>query len=147
MEQNNSSTNSLTSALDGGGWSTSRTVHFTLGKETRYPLYRRLDGPQCRSGQVRKISPPTGTRTLDRPAPNQSPHRLSYPGPRKVRHIIQKCSFVIYRTLQEIIAFYLITTTEVTHPKDNFNKHPPTQDISKGSHFFKNTRPLDAKCY
>jgi hypothetical protein len=26
--------------------------------ETRYPLYRRLGGPQGRSGQVRKISPP-----------------------------------------------------------------------------------------
>jgi hypothetical protein len=30
-----------------------------LGK-TRYPLYRRLGGPQGRSGQVRKISPPPG---------------------------------------------------------------------------------------
>jgi hypothetical protein len=28
--------------------------------KTRYPLYRRLDGPQDRSGQVRKISPPPG---------------------------------------------------------------------------------------
>ena len=29
----------------------------TSGK-TRYPLYRRMGGPQGRSGQVRKISPP-----------------------------------------------------------------------------------------
>ena len=28
--------------------------------KTRYPLYRRLGGPQGRSGQVRKISPPKG---------------------------------------------------------------------------------------
>ena len=28
--------------------------------KTRYPLYRRLGGPQGRSGQVRKISPPSG---------------------------------------------------------------------------------------
>ena len=28
--------------------------------KTRYPLYRRLDGPQGRSGQLRKISPPSG---------------------------------------------------------------------------------------
>ena len=28
--------------------------------KSRYPLYRRLGGPQCRSGQVRKISPPPG---------------------------------------------------------------------------------------
>jgi len=32
---------------------------FTPGK-TRYPLYRKLVGPQGRSGQVRKISPPPG---------------------------------------------------------------------------------------
>ena len=28
--------------------------------KTRYPLYRRLGGPQGRSGQVRKMSPPPG---------------------------------------------------------------------------------------
>ena len=28
--------------------------------KTRYPFYRRLDGPQGRSGQVRKISSPPG---------------------------------------------------------------------------------------
>jgi hypothetical protein len=28
--------------------------------KTRYPLYRKLSGPQGRSGQVRKISPPQG---------------------------------------------------------------------------------------
>jgi hypothetical protein len=28
--------------------------------KTLYPLYRRLGGPQTRSGQVRKISPITG---------------------------------------------------------------------------------------
>jgi hypothetical protein len=28
--------------------------------KTRYSLYRRLDGPQSRSGRVRKISPPPG---------------------------------------------------------------------------------------
>jgi hypothetical protein len=35
------------------------SCRFTSGR-TRYPLYRRLDGPQSRSGQVRKISPPPG---------------------------------------------------------------------------------------
>jgi len=28
--------------------------------KTRYPLYKRLGGPQGRSGQVRKNSPPPG---------------------------------------------------------------------------------------
>jgi hypothetical protein len=30
------------------------------GKKTQYPLYRRLGGPQGRSGRVRKISSPSG---------------------------------------------------------------------------------------
>jgi hypothetical protein len=50
-----SSTLSLTSALHGGGWLTGRPGRFTPGKETRYPLYRRLGGPESRSGWVRKI--------------------------------------------------------------------------------------------
>ena len=47
-------------ALDEGGWSTPRPGRFTPGKETRYPLYRRLGGPQGRSGWLRKISSPPG---------------------------------------------------------------------------------------
>jgi hypothetical protein len=50
-----SSTLSLTSALDGGGWSTPHPSRITPRKKTRYPLYRRLGGPQGRSGRVRKI--------------------------------------------------------------------------------------------
>jgi rRNA maturation protein Nop10 len=57
-EQTYSSTLFLTSALDGGGWSKPRPDRFSPEK-TRYPLYRRLGGPQGRSGQVRKNSPPT----------------------------------------------------------------------------------------
>jgi hypothetical protein len=74
------STLSLTSALDGGGWSTPRRGRFTLGK-TRYPLYRRLGVPQARSGRARKISPPTGIRFPDHPARSESPYRQCYPGP------------------------------------------------------------------
>ena len=44
----------------GGGWLTPRPDRFIPGKETRYPLYRRLGGPQGRSERVRKISPPPG---------------------------------------------------------------------------------------
>jgi hypothetical protein len=35
-------------------------TYFTTGRETRYPLYRRLGGPHGRSGQGQKISPPPG---------------------------------------------------------------------------------------
>ena len=58
-EQMYSSTLPSTSTLDGGGWSTPRSGRFTPRGKTRYPLYRRLSGPQGRSG-MRKISPPRG---------------------------------------------------------------------------------------
>ena len=37
----------------------------------------RLDGLQGRSGRVRKISPPTGIRSPDRPTRSESLYRLS----------------------------------------------------------------------
>jgi len=49
-----SSTLSLTSALEGIGWSTPRPGRFTQGKDP-VPI---AGGLQGRSGQVRKISPP-----------------------------------------------------------------------------------------
>jgi hypothetical protein len=59
-KQNYISTLSLTLALDEGEWSNLRSGRFSPGKETRYPLHRRLGGPQGWSGRVRKISPPPG---------------------------------------------------------------------------------------
>jgi hypothetical protein len=55
----------LTSALVEGEWSASRPGRFTPEKSPRYPLYRRLGGPQSRSGQHGevKILDSTGTRT------------------------------------------------------------------------------------
>ena len=53
-----SSTLSLTSALDRGGWSTPRSGRFTPEK-TRCILCRRLGGPQELSGEEWKISPPS----------------------------------------------------------------------------------------
>jgi hypothetical protein len=50
---------SLTSAIDGVGGQRYAPAALPLGK-TRYALYKRLDGPQSRSGPVRKISYPPG---------------------------------------------------------------------------------------
>ena len=57
-QQRYSSTLFLTSALEGGEGSASRPGRTLPPGKTRYPLYRRLGGPQGRSGQVQKISPP-----------------------------------------------------------------------------------------
>ena len=48
--------------------------------KTRYPLYKRLGGPQDRSERVWKISPPTRIRSTDRPVRSESLYRLSLPG-------------------------------------------------------------------
>jgi hypothetical protein len=71
----------MTTALDGGERSGSRPGRsLPLGK-TRYPLYRRLDEPQGRSGQVRKISPPRSIQSPDRPARSQSLYPATLHGP------------------------------------------------------------------
>jgi len=69
---------SLTSALDGVGWSAPRLGRLTLGTEFRYPFYRRLGGPQDWTGEVRKTSPSTGIQSPDR---SESLYRLRSPGP------------------------------------------------------------------
>jgi len=53
---------------------------FTPGKDP-YPLYRRLGGHQGRFGQVRKISPPTGIRSPDRPARSSVAIKTELPRP------------------------------------------------------------------
>ena len=47
----------MTTALEGCEGSASRPGRSLPRGKTRYLLYRRLGGPQCPSGQVRKISP------------------------------------------------------------------------------------------
>jgi hypothetical protein len=47
-------------ALGVGEGSVSRPGHFSPPGKTWYPLYRRLGGPQSRSGQVQKIFPALG---------------------------------------------------------------------------------------
>jgi len=50
----------MTTALEGDEGSGSRPGRSLRPGKTRYLFYRRLGGPQGRSGQVQKISPPPG---------------------------------------------------------------------------------------
>jgi hypothetical protein len=50
----------MTTTLEGGEGSTSGPGRTLTPGKTLYPLYRRLDGPQGHSEQVRKISPLSG---------------------------------------------------------------------------------------
>ena len=80
-EQMYSSTLPSTSTL---GWGVGGQRHAPAAlppAKARYPLYGKLGGPRGRSGRVRKISPPTGIRSSDRPTRSESLYRLGYPGP------------------------------------------------------------------
>jgi len=52
----------MTAALEGGEWSAARIGRTLPPGKTRYPLYRRLSGPQGRSGRVENLVP-TGIRS------------------------------------------------------------------------------------
>ena len=67
-----------TSAPEGGEWSAARPGRTLPPGKTRYTLYRRLGGPQGRSGQAENLAP-TGIRSPDRSAPSHSLYRLSCP--------------------------------------------------------------------
>ena len=48
----------MTAAPEDGEWSASRLGRTLPPGKTRYPLYRRLGGPQGRSGRVENLAPP-----------------------------------------------------------------------------------------
>ena len=68
----------MTAALEGGEWSAARSGRTLPPGKSQYPLYRRLGGPQGRSGQAENLAPP-GFDPRIRPARIQSLYRLSYP--------------------------------------------------------------------
>jgi hypothetical protein len=81
-----SSTHSLTSALDGGEWWDSRPGLFTPRERVPwYPLDRRLGGPQSRSGRGGKEKN-SQLRQDSNPRSSFSATSLKYPGFCLVKH-------------------------------------------------------------
>ena len=88
--------------------------------KTRYPLYRGPRGHPGRCERVRKISYPTGIRSLDRPTRSELLYRLSYPGSPKQ---LKKCTSMLVTTLwikyiiktaKDFVAcFYIVETNLV----------------------------------
>jgi len=80
-----------------GEWSAARPGRNLPPGKTRYPFYRRLGGPQGRSGRAENLVP-TGISIPDRPARSQSLYRLSYPA-----HILQSINKLLsYNQLQKV---------------------------------------------
>ena len=68
----------MTAALEGGEWSAAHPGRSLPPENTRYPLYRRLGGPQGRSGRAENLVP-TGIRSRTVQPVAQSLYLLSYP--------------------------------------------------------------------
>jgi hypothetical protein len=85
-----------------------------LGK-ARYPLYRRLGGPQSRSGRVRKISPLPGF------------------DPRIVQPVVIRCWNILYRAYN--LAKFVITTSFLTRSNSGRLKHEKPIIIFPSSNF------------
>ena len=73
--------------------------HFTPGKVTWYPLYRRVGGPQGQSGRCgNSHPPPPRIRSPERPAHSRSLHKLRYPDTPII------CSSSMFVPLTELIS-------------------------------------------
>ena len=96
----------MTTALEGGEGSASRPGRSLPPEKTRYPLYSRLGGIHRRFGQKRKILPPTGIRSSDRPARSQSLYRLCYPAHIFLTYFSHICFFLLYFALSSIVMLY-----------------------------------------
>ena len=68
---------SMIAALEGGEWSAARSGRTLPPVKTWYPFYRRLGGPQGRSGRAENLVA-TGIRSRNVQPVAQSLYRLSY---------------------------------------------------------------------
>jgi len=78
----------MTLALKRGECSELHTGHTLPMRKTWYPFYSKKGGHQGTSGWAPKVSPPTRSRSLDRPAHSQSLYWLSYTA-HTVSHLLQ----------------------------------------------------------
>jgi len=77
----------MTAALEGGEWSAASPDRTLPPEKTLYPFYRRLGGPQGRSGPAENLVP-TGIRSRTVQVVAQSLYRLSYPAHNNIIIII-----------------------------------------------------------
>ena len=86
----------MTAALEGGEWSAARPGRTLPPGKTRYPFYRRLGGPQGRSGRAEYLVT-TGIRSRTVQPVAQSLYELSYPV--FMMHFIHNILINMFRTV------------------------------------------------
>ena len=84
----------MTAALEGGEWSAARLGRTFPPGKTMYPFYRRLGGPQGRSGKEENLVP-TGIRSRTVHLVVSIPTELPRPHPMMVFHIFSQQIYVM----------------------------------------------------
>jgi len=94
----------MTVALEGGEWSVARPGRTLPPRKTWYPLYRRLGGPQGRSGQAENLVPTRiRSRTVQPVVSRYTDWAAELPGPRPCQwhNIISRGLEFLATSLQE----------------------------------------------
>ena len=92
----------MIAALEGGEWSAARPGRTLPPGKIRYPLYRRLGGPQGRSGRAENLVP-TGIRFRPVQPVAQSLYRLSYPAHKITKIEFYKHEHIVVKFMYEIL--------------------------------------------
>ena len=101
----------MTAVLEGGEWSAARPGRTLPPGKTRCPFYRRLGGPQGRSGRAENLVP-TGIRSRIVQPVAQSLYRLSYPAHIKcicICLISLSVSYLYYRPVLVCMVFIVFS--------------------------------------
>jgi len=98
----------MTAAPEGGEWSAARPGRTLLPGKTRYRFYRRLDGPQGRSGRAGNLVP-TGIPSQTVQPVAQSLHRLNYPAHAYLSYKKDKINEYPYHVKYFRVYLYFIT--------------------------------------
>jgi len=104
--------------------------HFTLSKN-RYPFYRRVGGPQGRSGRAEK-SRPHWDSIPDRPARSLSLYRLSYPAHIISNKYVGNADFFVIKLLRRIFKFVTIADNLLVGHRSiiiSSRSHPETSHL------------------
>ena len=113
----------MTTALEGGEWSAARPGRTLPPGKTQYPFYRRLGGPQGRSGWAENLVP-TGIRSRTvQPVDSRYTDWATRP-------TTKICTWWKFQTETSLFSSYIITVIS-----SYYNQHPSVQILNSCSPF------------
>jgi len=103
----------MTATLEGGEWSAAHPGRNLRPGKTRYSFYRKLGGPQDRSGRAENLVP-TGIRSRTVETVVQSLYRRSYPA-HKLVHLVGS---IIRINIYNLLNLYLSCSEQIFIKKE-----------------------------